>query len=43
MMTSTGDEAIPKLVDFGLACIMGPGEKANKKVGTVTYMAPEIL
>ena len=43
MMTDNTDQAIPKIVDFGLAKIMGPQEKANEPFGTLGYVAPEIL
>jgi serine/threonine protein kinase len=32
-----------KIVDFGLAKILGPGELASEAVGTLCYAAPEIL
>ena len=34
---------MPKLVDFGLAKIIGPTEKSNEPFGTVGYVAPEVL
>lgn len=43
MMTDNTDRATPKLVDFGLAKIMGPQEKADEPFGTLGYVAPEIL
>ena len=30
-----------KLIDFGLARKLGPGELAQTKAGTLSYMAPE--
>ena len=38
----TGDmQAI--LIDFGLACYLGPDQYANEAVGTLKYAAPEVL
>jgi serine/threonine protein kinase len=43
MMTDNSEEAIPKLVDFGLAKMIGPNEKADEPFGTLGYVAPEVL
>ena len=43
MMTDTTDSSVPKLVDFGLAKIIGPNERATEPFGTLGYVAPEIL
>ena len=43
LMCDTTDNAIPKLVDFGLAKIIGPSEKAVEPFGTLGYTAPEVL
>jgi serine/threonine protein kinase len=43
MMTDNSDRAAPKLIDFGLAKIIGPSEKASEPFGTLGYVAPEIL
>ena len=43
MMTDSSSKAIPKLVDFGLAKMIGPDEKADEPFGTLGYVAPEIL
>ena len=43
MMTDTSDLSVPKLVDFGLAKMIGPGVKAEEPFGTLGYVAPEIL
>jgi serine/threonine protein kinase len=43
MMTDCSDRALPKLVDFGLAKIIGPSEKADEPFGTLGYVAPEVL
>ena len=42
MMTARDDTGIPKLVDFGLAKIIGPDESASEPFGTVAYAAPEV-
>ena len=34
---------MPKLVDFGLAKMIGPNEKAHEPFGTLGYVAPEVL
>jgi serine/threonine protein kinase len=43
MMTDKSETSCPKLVDFGLAKMMGPNEKADEPFGTVGYVAPEVL
>lgn len=43
MMSDTSDKSVPKLVDFGLAKIMGPSEKSSEPFGTLGYVAPEVL
>jgi serine/threonine protein kinase len=43
MMTDNSEKALPKLVDFGLAKIIGPNEKAVEPFGTLGYVAPEVL
>ena len=43
MMSDDEDKAIPKVVDFGLAKMMGPNEKAEEPFGTLGYVAPEVL
>lgn len=43
MMTNTSSKAVPKIVDFGLAKMIGPSEKAEEPFGTLGYVAPEIL
>ncbi len=43
MMSNSSDQAVPKLVDFGLAKIIGPSEKADEPFGTLGYVAPEVL
>ena len=43
MMSSDKDNAVPKVVDFGLAKMMGPSEKADEPFGTLGYVAPEVL
>lgn len=43
MMTDTSDEATIKLVDFGLARPFAPAESCADPLGTLCYVAPEIL
>lgn len=43
MMSDTTEKSVPKLVDFGLAKIIGPSEKTTEPFGTLGYVAPEVL
>jgi serine/threonine protein kinase len=43
MMTKKDETGEPKLVDFGLAKIIGPDEYASEPFGTVAYAAPEVI
>mgnify|MGYP000931428554 CR=1 FL=1 len=43
MMSDTSDHAVPKIVDFGLAKIIGPSNTAQEPFGTLGYVAPEVL
>ena len=43
MMSDDTDKAIPKLVDFGFARIIGPSDLLNEHYGSHGYTAPEIL
>lgn len=43
MMSDTSNTAKPKIVDFGLAKIIGPNETADEPFGTLGYVAPEVL
>lgn len=43
MMNDSSDSAIPKIVDFGLAKIIGPSNTASEPFGTLGYVAPEVL
>lgn len=43
MMSDNTDKSLPKIVDFGLAKIIGPSETANEPFGTLGYVAPEVL
>lgn len=42
-MVDDADNAIPKIVDFGLSKILGPNETSTEPFGTVGYVAPEVL
>jgi calcium-dependent protein kinase len=43
MMSDNSDRSVPKVVDFGLAKIIGPSETATEPFGTLGYVAPEVL
>jgi serine/threonine protein kinase len=43
MMSDNSERAVPKLVDFGLAKIIGPNERSTEPFGTLGYVAPEVL
>ena len=43
MMTDNSDSAVPKLVDFGLAKMMAPNQRANEPFGTIGYASPEVI
>ncbi len=43
MMSDNTEKSVPKLVDFGLAKILGPTEKSDEPFGTLGYVAPEVL
>ena len=43
MMSDRTDVAVPKIVDFGLAKIIGPNTAAQEPFGTLGYVAPEVL
>ena len=43
MMTDNTDNAKPKIIDFGLARILVPGETTTEPYGTLGYVGPEIL
>lgn len=32
-----------KIIDFGLSCILGPGQNTHESVGTLKYASPEVL
>jgi len=43
MMSDNSETSLPKLVDFGLAKMIGPNELALEPFGTLGYVAPEVL
>ncbi len=43
MMTDNTDTSKPKIIDFGLARILYPGETTTEPYGTLGYVGPEIL
>ena len=38
-----GDDLQVKLIDFGLACKFDPKKKMERVIGTMLYMAPEVV
>ena len=42
-MSVNAEDSIPKLADFGLSKIIGPGEQTTDSYGTVGYCSPEVL
>ena len=42
MMTNKTDNAIPKIIDFGLSKPILPGQTHKDSLGTVGYCSPEI-
>jgi serine/threonine protein kinase len=43
MMSDATPKSTPKIVDFGLALILGSSETTNDDFGTPGYIAPEVL
>jgi len=43
LMSDDTDEAVLKIVDFGLSKIIGPNETSLDPFGTLSYVAPEVL
>mmetsp|Transcript_6440 Transcript_6440/g.10935 ORF Transcript_6440/g.10935 Transcript_6440/m.10935 type:complete len:238 (+) Transcript_6440:135-848(+) len=43
VMSDLTDEATPKIVDFGFSMTIGPNQLLKEQLGTVGYVAPEIL
>jgi serine/threonine protein kinase len=43
LMIDPTDESDIKIVDFGLAKMVGPNEKCTEPFGTLAYVAPEVL
>jgi serine/threonine-protein kinase Chk2 len=42
-MSDDTEQSIPKIADFGMVKLLGPDQKANERLGTVAYAAPEVL
>ena len=38
-----GEMAVPKIIDFGLAAVMGVTERRIEPFGTIAYCSPEIV
>lgn len=43
MVVSTSPALHVKLIDLGLCCFLGPNQQAEEPVGTLKYVAPEVL
>ena len=43
MMSDSSDDAVAKVVDFGLAKMIGSRETTNEPFGTLGYASPEVL
>lgn len=43
LLDTSGPCIKAKLIDYGLSCFLGPGQKTNEPVGTLKYVAPEII
>jgi serine/threonine protein kinase len=43
MTTKDPNQALPKIIDFGLAKVFLPWERSQDKFGTIAYCPPEIL
>jgi hypothetical protein len=43
MLSKPGDNAVIKIMDFGLSKILGPLEKVVDGYGTLSFVAPEVL
>lgn len=43
LMTDNTENADVKIIDFGLGKIVGPNERCNEPLGTLLYVAPEVL
>ena len=43
MVASTYPALHVKLIDLGLCCFLGPNQQAEEPVGTLKYVAPEVL
>ena len=43
MMSDDTENAVPKIVDFGLSKIIGPSNTSSEPFGTLGYISPEVL
>jgi len=43
LLDTSGPEIKAKIIDYGLSCFLGPGQKTAEPVGTLKYVAPEII
>ena len=42
-MSDDAEKSVPKMIDFGLAKIIGPTKTTSEPFGTLGYVAPEVL
>ena len=43
ILLDTSSGIRPKIIDFGLSCILGPGQYSQEAVGTLKYASPELI
>ena len=43
ILLDTSNGLKPKIIDFGLSCILGPGQYSQEAVGTLKYASPELI
>lgn len=43
ILLDTSSGVKPKIIDFGLSCILGPGQFSQEAVGTLKYASPELI
>lgn len=43
ILLDTSNGLKPKIIDFGLGCVLGPGQFSQEAVGTLKYASPELI
>jgi tRNA A-37 threonylcarbamoyl transferase component Bud32 len=43
ILLDTSSDVKPKIIDFGLSCMLGPGQFSQEAVGTLKYASPELI